>query len=1116
MSRKPQAAKPEKVALREQLDRELGMVDQQSGVTLDGRRYAPSLLADKGQGPYSVDPTLTPSDTNPPNNKGSVEPGAPVQSGKVPVIPTASYDPIRSEGNWAPFRPVPLPIPGIVPGFQPAQPMMGQAQWGGTGTPVTSGFLQDLGEYNPEVYGRNAVLVYEKMRRGDAQVWATLAAQKSPLRSARWDIRPGVGPNEPGYKKAKEVSDFVKENIFGGLEFQTSTGGMTTQSWDEVLWNALLCLDFGCSIHENVFRVDGNYLKLRAMVPLLPITFYRWHTEADGHTLISLEQYGYRGIEFLNATIPAEKICRFTMHQEGANFWGISMLRPAYPSWFIKEQLYRVDAIAGERNGLGVPVVTLPEGASAQDQAFAYNFVTKLSAHELTGLVLPAGGLFKIEGVSGQPRDIMKSIEHHNRQISTAAMAMFMTIGSAPHGSRSTAATQHDFFLSSTHFLSNYIGERLSQTTIKKLVRYNFGEDAVVPKIRAMNLKMRDFEDVRGSLETLAAQGLVVSDLPLRNYIREEYELPKESQEGVLIQKKGEGIVNDPGGKDIATPTDVPDTGQPGGVKPSAGPKNQGGQAIPKPDKGAPAQIGNKSPAQQPNQTQYGKQIKTSPGVTQARKAGGNVVESSEVRLLLGLDGGAGGRMDQVVQAPDEELSDAAVDADFEPTIYFVRHGETADDVNPADGIVSSWSDVPLTAKGLKEAEATAKLLAKVDIAEIYAGDLTRTMQTAEAISEATGVPITEERGLRGWNVGAYTGLRADTELKNGRTIAQQLQWLQAHPNIKPRNGDSWQETDARINDAIAACIRRAEQLDKPIVVVTHSRVINSLPSLSRGAIPQAESEEKGAMLGRVAKAVKGEDGWSIIYNTKKLSDAGYQSIADDMPVVIPNNQSGSPTYRPESKAPNPPPASDEQQEATPSHIVTSPAIGGTAPQRSGKSKKVPAKNVAAQQAAQGATIIHGGTSFKPSASQERKIAAVPEELQPSDKQDDPLEPTPDEDSVVAPETFADITVKAPVKTKTGKVTHYETVHGAEAVRAIRAQHRAAFQSLLAHLTGPVKAKIIGSIARQAAKQLKAKVSPGQLHFVLEPHLEAMVTEQIGKIHEQAKNQVKAEVKKKK
>jgi hypothetical protein len=245
------------------------------------------------------------------------------------------------------------------------------------------------------------------------------------------------------------------------------------------------------------------------------------------------------------------------------------------------------------------------------------------------------------------------------------------------------------------------------------------------------------------------------------------------------------------------------------------------------------------------------------------------------------------------------------------------------------------------------------------------------------------------------------------------------------------------------------------------------------------------------------------------------------------MPVSIPNNQSGSPTYRPESKAKNPMPATDEQQEATPQDGASA-SIGGTAPERSGKSKKVPVENVPAQVAAQGAAIVHGGTSFKPSASQERRVAPVPEELQPSDRQDEPLSPTPDKDAVVAPETFdeddhedpelmADLTVTVPKVTKTGKkTTHYETIHGADAVRALRAQHQAAFQNLLAHLTGPVKAKIIGSISRQAAKQLKAKVPGSQLQFVIEPHLEDLVVKEIQKIYDQAKTQVRTEVAKKK
>ena len=158
-------------------------------------------MADRAYGVYSVDPNAQPTgSTNvlppsgdidiskpPPRNINSVEPGAPSVMDRVGVIPTATYDPIRAEGNWAPFRPVPEPIPGIVPGFSPLQtPVLGQGQWGGTGTPITAGFLTDLGEYNPEVYGRSAVLQYEKMRRGDAQVWATLSAKANAQNSSAW------------------------------------------------------------------------------------------------------------------------------------------------------------------------------------------------------------------------------------------------------------------------------------------------------------------------------------------------------------------------------------------------------------------------------------------------------------------------------------------------------------------------------------------------------------------------------------------------------------------------------------------------------------------------------------------------------------------------------------------------------------------------------------------------------------------------------------------------------------------------------------------------------------------------------------------------------------------
>jgi hypothetical protein len=80
---------------------------------------------------------------------------------------------------------------------------------GAVGTANFAGFILDLGEYNPVLEGRNAFLIYEKMRRSDADVKAALLACKLPIRAADYQIVPGLKENEPGFGLAKEIADEV-------------------------------------------------------------------------------------------------------------------------------------------------------------------------------------------------------------------------------------------------------------------------------------------------------------------------------------------------------------------------------------------------------------------------------------------------------------------------------------------------------------------------------------------------------------------------------------------------------------------------------------------------------------------------------------------------------------------------------------------------------------------------------------------------------------------------------------------------------------------------------------------------------------------------------------------
>jgi len=442
-----------------------------------------------------------------------------------------------------------VPVPPPAPPSEPARPV--PSTLGIPGTPIVSGFLEDLGEYNGELAGRNALPIYEKMRRGDAQVRATLAACKLPVLSARWEVvrgdRPAsgsrgskVGSHGSGKStaaKADEVSDFVRSNLFQGLEFQTSGGGWATQSWDDVVRNALLMLDFGCAVHEDVWTVDGEDVRLRKLAARLPITFYRWHTEADGETLAALEQYGYRRGQYLNVLLPADKCAVFTHQQEGANFWGMALLRAMYPHWYVKSNLYRIDAIACERNSLGIPVFKLAPGFSKEDRDAAYSFVTQLAAHEATGMVEPPGDPdsgFRIVGYEGRVRDLAPSIQHHNVMISRAALALFMDLGQAEHGSRALGREHGDFFLLALQGLADQIARQITCSSVRRLVSYNFGEDAPLPKLVASNLQARGLEDMVGSLTQFAQAGLLVSEENLRNFIREQLALPKESARGVV------------------------------------------------------------------------------------------------------------------------------------------------------------------------------------------------------------------------------------------------------------------------------------------------------------------------------------------------------------------------------------------------------------------------------------------------------------------------------------------------------------------------------------------------------------------------------------------------------
>jgi probable phosphoglycerate mutase len=77
-----------------------------------------------------------------------------------------------------------------------------------------------------------------------------------------------------------------------------------------------------------------------------------------------------------------------------------------------------------------------------------------------------------------------------------------------------------------------------------------------------------------------------------------------------------------------------------------------------------------------------------------------------------------------------------------------IRHGEVH---NPGGVIYAGLAGFGLSDYGRSQAADVAKALAGAPIAAIYASPLDRAVQTASAISEATGVPIAIDDRLHEW-----------------------------------------------------------------------------------------------------------------------------------------------------------------------------------------------------------------------------------------------------------------------------------------------------------------------------------------------------------------------------
>src|SRR6266540_4999392 len=165
-----------------------------------------------------------------------------------------------------------------------------------------------LPEYNPALQGIQGIRAYDMMRRGDAQVKASLKMVKSPILTAQLYMEP-LSDRELDVEIA-DVTWWAFNNMHRSL--------------NSFIREALSSLDFGCYAFEEVWEyVDWRPLptadhpkpnhrrivKWNDLVPRHPAKFASFDWDGDGK--LAAVKYGARGVP-----IPIDKLLYLALDAE--------------------------------------------------------------------------------------------------------------------------------------------------------------------------------------------------------------------------------------------------------------------------------------------------------------------------------------------------------------------------------------------------------------------------------------------------------------------------------------------------------------------------------------------------------------------------------------------------------------------------------------------------------------------------------------------------------------------------------------------------------------------------------------------------------------------------------
>lgn len=163
--------------------------------------------------------------------------------------------------------------------------------------------------------------------------------------------------------------------------------------------------------------------------------------------------------------------------------------------------------------------------------------------------------------------------------------------------------------------------------------------------------------------------------------------------------------------------------------------------------------------------------------------------------------------------------------------ILLIRHGETDWNV---DKRLQGHIDIPLNDEGRRQADALARTLAAEPLDAIYASDLSRARDTAQAVAHRQGQAVQLDIALRERCFGGFEGLLPDDIAQ--RYPVDYAAWRAREPDARFPAGERIAETMREFYERAvnAVCRLASNPGHRKIAIVSHGGVLECIYRWSR------------------------------------------------------------------------------------------------------------------------------------------------------------------------------------------------------------------------------------------------------------------------------------------